>query len=208
MFLTSWCIMFPITWFTVVTPDMVITPMGQLANRNYTLTPTPQRSQVAPPHPPSLSAIHRISIQPEGKRGGGSSSSFELNLTDPCRTWGMLGRRAGSTVSVLYMHKYNAESPKQGSRRFNYIVKTKYIDDLGIVNLCCHTSQRRWVSTKEEGEQRQFPITWFTVVIPDSNQYSNSVVLFLHHIQTIPILDYFVLHALTITYHIPVYVHS
>ena len=34
------------------------------------------------------------------------------------------------------MHKYNAESPKQGSRRFNYIVKTKYIDDLGIVNLC------------------------------------------------------------------------
>ena len=33
------------------------------------------------------------------------------------------------------MHKYNAESPKQGSRRFNYIVKTKYIDNLGIVNL-------------------------------------------------------------------------
>ena len=47
----------------------------------------------------------------------------------------MLGRRAGSTVSV-YMRKYNAESPKQGSRRFNYIVKTKYIDDLGIVYLC------------------------------------------------------------------------
>ena len=34
-----------------------------------------------------------------------------------------------------YMRKYIAESPKQGSRRFNYIVKTKYIDDLGIVYL-------------------------------------------------------------------------
>ena len=34
------------------------------------------------------------------------------------------------------MLKYNAESPKQGSRRFNSIVKTKYIDDLGIVYLC------------------------------------------------------------------------
>ena len=33
------------------------------------------------------------------------------------------------------MRKYNAESPKQGSRRFNFIVKTKYIDDLGIVYL-------------------------------------------------------------------------
>ena len=33
------------------------------------------------------------------------------------------------------MRKYNAESPKQGSRRFNSIVKTKYIADLGIVYL-------------------------------------------------------------------------
>ena len=32
----------------------------------------------------SQSERHRISIQPEGKRGGGLS--FELNLTDPCRT--------------------------------------------------------------------------------------------------------------------------
>ena len=29
---------------------------------------------------------HRISIQQEGKRGGRGSSSFKLNLTDPCRT--------------------------------------------------------------------------------------------------------------------------
>ncbi len=33
------------------------------------------------------------------------------------------------------MRVYNAESPKQDSRRFNSIVKTKYIDDLGIVYL-------------------------------------------------------------------------
>ena len=33
------------------------------------------------------------------------------------------------------MRKYNAESPKHGSRRFNSIVKTNYIDDLGIVYL-------------------------------------------------------------------------
>ena len=37
-----------------------------------------------------------------------------------------------------YMHKYNAESPKQGSKRFNSIVKVKYIADLGIIYLCSH----------------------------------------------------------------------
>ena len=31
--------------------------------------------------------------------------------------------------------QYNAENQKQGSRRLNSIVKTKYIDDLGIVYL-------------------------------------------------------------------------
>ena len=34
------------------------------------------------------------------------------------------------------MRVYNAESPKQGSRRVSYIVKTKYIADLSIVYLC------------------------------------------------------------------------
>ena len=34
------------------------------------------------------------------KGEGGGSSSLKLNLTDPCRTWGMPGRRAVSTVSV------------------------------------------------------------------------------------------------------------
>ena len=38
--------------------------------------------------------------------------------------------------SICALRKYNAESPKQGSRRFNSIVKTKYIADLGIVYLC------------------------------------------------------------------------
>ena len=38
----------------------------------------------------------------------------------------MLGQRAGSTVSVYAQVQYNAESPKQDSRRFNSIVKTKY----------------------------------------------------------------------------------
>ena len=33
------------------------------------------------------------------------------------------------------MHKYNAESPKQGSKRFNSNAKTKYIADLGIMYL-------------------------------------------------------------------------
>ena len=33
------------------------------------------------------------------------------------------------------MGKSNAESPKQGSKRFNYNAKTKYIADLGIIYL-------------------------------------------------------------------------
>ena len=35
------------------------------------------------------------------------------------------------------MLKYNAESPKQGSKRFNSIVKTINIVDLGIIYLWC-----------------------------------------------------------------------
>ena len=33
------------------------------------------------------------------------------------------------------MRKYNAASPKQGSKRFNYILKTISIADLGIIYL-------------------------------------------------------------------------
>ena len=32
-----------------------------------------------------------------------------------------------------YVRKYNAENPKQGSKRFNYIATTKYIVDLDII---------------------------------------------------------------------------
>ena len=54
------------------------------------------------------------------------------------------------------MRKYNAESPKQGSRRFNYIVKTKYIDDLGIVNLWSTVSVYAQVQCQEPktGQQK------------------------------------------------------
>ena len=83
----------------------------------------------------SIPSRHRICIQQAGKRGGRGSSSFKLNLTDPCRIleWCWAG---GLGQLFPYMRVYNAESLKQGSRRFNSIVKTKYIDDLGIVNLC------------------------------------------------------------------------
>ena len=41
------------------------------------------------------------------------------------------------SVSILLLwRKYNAESPKQGSKRFNSIVKTINIADLGIIYLC------------------------------------------------------------------------
>ena len=44
------------------------------------------------------------------------------------------GRRAGSPVSV-YMCEYNAESPKQDRKRFNSIVMTINIAELGIIYL-------------------------------------------------------------------------
>ena len=39
-----------------------------------------------------------------------------------------------------YMRKYNAESPKQGSKRFNSNAKTKYIADLGIMYLWLYST--------------------------------------------------------------------
>ena len=47
------------------------------------------------------------------------------------------------------MRKYIAERPKQGSRRFNSIVKTKHIDDLGIVCL--------WLEPSRIPPQDRFP---------------------------------------------------
>ena len=65
-----------------------------------------------------LSCSHRISIQQEGKRGGGGSSSLKLNLTDPYRTWGMLGRRAGSTVSIYA--QVQCREPKTGQQKVQF----------------------------------------------------------------------------------------
>ena len=84
--------------------------------------------------------VHRESTTREVK-GRGVTSSHKLNLTDPCRIvpcryhcWGMPGQRLGHLLQ--YMRKYNAESPKQGNKRFNYIVKTINIANLGMIYLC------------------------------------------------------------------------
>ena len=42
------------------------------------------------------------------------------------------------------MCKYNAESPKQGSKRFNYIVKTINIVNLSIIYLCFQVFNYRY----------------------------------------------------------------
>ena len=55
-------------------------------------------------------------------KGGGRASSVKMNLTFHCRTvlWLRDARPAGQvTCCSTYMREYNAESPKQGSKRFN-----------------------------------------------------------------------------------------
>ena len=58
----------------------------------------------------------------------GVTSSRKLNLLDPCHTvpcryhcWGMPGHGLGHLLQSI--RKYNAESPKQGRKRLNSIVK-------------------------------------------------------------------------------------
>ena len=67
------------------------------------------------------------------------------------------------------MHVFNAESPKQGSRRFNSIVKTKYIDNLGIVYLCM-ISQTIFL---HRNIHRYWPITKLMIFIRDAELYIN-----------------------------------
>ena len=43
--------------------------------------------------------------------------------------------------SICALRKYNAESTKQASKRFNSIVKTINIADLGIIYLCTAESK-------------------------------------------------------------------
>ena len=71
---------------------------------------------------------------------GGDSSSVKLNLTDPCRTirasTTVEGCQAGGLGHLFqYMREYIAESPKQGSKRFNSIEKTIGFDHLVIIYL-------------------------------------------------------------------------
>ena len=55
----------------------------------------------------------------------------------------VLGRSGSESLSgsgnpghqFQYMREYNAESPKQDRKRFNFIVKTINIADLGIIYL-------------------------------------------------------------------------
>ena len=64
---------------------------------------------------------------------------------------------------LQYMSKYNAESPKQGSKRFNSIVKTINIADLGIIYLCLDPYARNW------GALELWPIrgTWIFISAVD-----------------------------------------
>ena len=69
-------------------------------------------------------------VQQERKEVGGYASS--VNLTDPCRmaysTVLVEGCQAGGLGHLLhYLREYNAESPKQGRKGFNSIVKTIYV---------------------------------------------------------------------------------
>ena len=74
------------------------------------------------------------------KGKGADSSSLKLNLIGPCRavraSTTVEGCQAGRLGQLFqYLRKYNAESLKQGSKRFNSNAKTNYIADLGIIYL-------------------------------------------------------------------------
>ena len=72
--------------------------------------------------------------------GGRLFFHVKLNLIDPCRTVRASTIVEGCQASGLghqfqNMREYNAESPKQDRKRFNFIVKTINIADLGIIYL-------------------------------------------------------------------------
>ena len=74
-------------------------------------------------------------------------SHVKLNLTDPCRTVGdsttVEGCEAdGGGHQFLYVCEYDAESPKQGRKRFNSIVKTINFSYLPIIYLWCNCNFR------------------------------------------------------------------
>ena len=59
------------------------------------------------------------------------------------------------------MREYNAESPKQGRKRFNSIVKTINIADLGIIYLCFETMAFR----RNKFPEPKFLVLWNLEVI-------------------------------------------
>ena len=84
--------------------------------------------------------VHRISTARKEKAG----SRFVFSLIEPYWPLPYSTRvewcQAGGLDHLLqYIRKYNAESPKQGSKRFNSAVKTINIANLGIIYLwlCC-----------------------------------------------------------------------
>ena len=76
-----------------------------------------------------------------GEIGGGPLFfHVKLNLIDPCRTVRASTRVEGCQAGGLghqfqYMREYNAESPKQGRKRFNFIVKTINSSHLPLIYL-------------------------------------------------------------------------
>ena len=83
-------------------------------------------------------------VQQESKRKGGAASSIKLNLyLTPAVQYHasttVEGCQAGGLGHLLqYMPEYNAESPKQGSKRFNSNVKTIHFSYLPITVFICN----------------------------------------------------------------------
>ena len=69
-----------------------------------------------------ISTWHGVST-PRGEKGGGRRIFYQFEPNFPLPYCPVVeGCQAGGLGHLLqYMRKYNAESPKQGSKRFNYI---------------------------------------------------------------------------------------
>ena len=62
----------------------------------------------------------------------------------PLQYYFLHGQASGLGHLLKVMHEYNAESPKQGRKRFNYIVKTIYFSCLPVLTAAissCGSSQ-------------------------------------------------------------------
>ena len=94
-----------------------------------------------------LSTRQRVCTSKGEKGRGWYLFHVKLNLADPCRTipcqyhlWGMLGRQAGSTVSVYA--QVQCREPKTGQQKVQFSRKTKSFVNMGMINLFLyHTRQ-------------------------------------------------------------------